>query len=329
MRPDFRLRSVVRCASRISGVPSRRREHTLIGQVGQITPTAETRPKLTTEVVVTGTGVPHLSPGRAGPGVLVRHASTLLQFDAGRATSLRLCEAGIQPQDLSALFVTHHHSDHLTGLADLVFARWLQSPLRHEPLAIVAPIGPSTRFLERMLDAYEDDIAVRMTHVGRKDSPAPEVIGFTAGSSASTVWSNPTIRVSARAVHHEPVAPAVAYRVETPDGVVVISGDTIACQEVAELAAGADVLVHEAYRREAMKPLAAKFPVLAQIATYHADTPAVGTIANEASVRTLVLTHLIPAPRSEQDKQGFIDDVRSGGFEGDVIVADDLETIHF
>lgn len=290
---------------------------------------AWTRPKLTTEVIVTGTGVPHLAPGRAGPGVLVRHASTALQFDAGRATALRLCEAGIQPQDLDALFVTHHHSDHLTGLVDLVFARWLQSLLGHEPLTIVAPTGPSTRYLERMLDPYEDDIAIRKAHAGRDDSPTPEVIGFTARSSVGTVWTHSNVRVSARAVHHEPVAPAVAYRIDTPDGVVVVSGDTIACEEVAELAHGADVLVHEAFRRAAMKPLAARFPALARIADYHADTPAVGSIAKQAGVRTLVLTHLIPGPRNDQDKQAFIDDVRSGGFEGKIIVADDLETVQF
>ncbi|NRA03281.1 MAG: MBL fold metallo-hydrolase [Myxococcales bacterium] len=284
---------------------------------------------MTTEVVVTGTGVPHLAPGRAGPGVLVRTADTALQFDAGRATALRLCEAGTQPQDLDALFVTHHHSDHLTGLVDLVFARWLQSPFGYTPLPIVAPIGASTRYVERMLDPWDDDIAVRMEHVGRPDGPAPELIGFVASADAREVWSNSELRVLSRMVHHEPVAPAVAYRVETPDGAVVISGDTVACDEVAELAEGAEVLVHEAFRRGAMQPFIQAVPQLADIAAYHADTPEVGGVAKRAGVRTLILTHLIPAPRNEHDKQGFIDDVRAGGFDGDLIVADDGETVRF
>lgn len=282
---------------------------------------------MTTEVVVTGTGVPHLAPGRAGPGVLVRTAATALQFDAGRATSLRLCEAGTQAQDLDALFVTHHHSDHLTGLVDLVFARWLQSPLGYTPLPIVAPIGPSTRYVERMLEPWEDDIAVRMQHVDRPDGPAPELIGFEASADAREVWRNSELRVLARTVHHEPVTPAVAYRVETPDGAVVISGDTVACDEVAELAEGAEVLVHEAFRRAAMQPFIKAVPPLARIAAYHADTSEVGGVAKRAGVRTLVLTHLIPAPRNAQDKQGFVDDVRSGGFDGELIVADDGETV--
>ena len=78
--------------------------------------------------------------------------------------------------------------------------------------------------------------------------------------------------MTARAVHHEPVTPAVAYRVDTPDGAVVISGDTIVCDEIAELAAGADVLVHEAFRRDALRPFFDARPHLAHIASYHADT---------------------------------------------------------
>ena len=85
---------------------------------------------MSTEIVITGTGVPHLAPGRAGPGVLIRCAGAAVQIDAGRATALRLCEAGTDPTQLDALLVTHHHSDHLTGPVDLLFARWLQSPAR-------------------------------------------------------------------------------------------------------------------------------------------------------------------------------------------------------
>ena len=78
---------------------------------------------MTTTVVLTGTGMPHAQPGRAGPGVMVRHGELVLQFDAGRATVLRLVEAGVRPGDVDAVFITHHHSDHLTGLVDLVFTR--------------------------------------------------------------------------------------------------------------------------------------------------------------------------------------------------------------
>jgi ribonuclease Z len=116
--------------------------------------------------------------------------------------------------------------------------------------------------------------------------------------------------------------PAVAYRVATADGAVVISGDTAVCPEVEALAAGADVLVHEALRRSAVTPGMLSDPEA--IAAYHADTIELGAMAARAEVRTLVLTHLIPPPRTGADVAGFEADVRRGGFPGQVVVADDL-----
>lgn len=283
-----------------------------------------------TDLIITGTGVPHLAPGRAGPGALVCHGDVMLQFDAGRATALRLCEAGVRMEQLTALFVTHHHSDHLTGLTDLLFARWLEMHGNFVPLPVIAPIGPSTRFLERMMDPWADDLQVRVEHVGRGDRPDPEVRGFDVADAPIVVWSDDDlgVRVTARAVHHEPVTPAVAYRVDTPDGAIVISGDTIVCDEVADLAVGADVLVHEAFRRDALRPFFAARPHLEHIAAYHADTVELGALAERVGVPHLVLTHLIPAPSpgfvTEDD---FIDDVRRGGYTGEVSVASDLTRV--
>ncbi len=291
---------------------------------------------MTTKVTITGTGVPHIAPGRAGPGALVECGDIKLQFDAGRATALRLAEAHVRTAQLSALFVTHHHSDHLTGLTDLLFARWLENHANFTPLKVIAPQGPSVTFLERMMYPWEDDIAIRMSHVDRHDHPGPDIVSFDADAaveSAVEVWADAAagVRVLARAVHHEPVMPAIAYRVETPDGAVVISGDTIVCDEVADLASDAQVLVHEAFRREAMLPLVDVAPQIGHIAAYHADTVELGAMAQRISVPTLVLTHLIPAPgtRGTASKDDFADDVRRGGFTGTVIVADDLTAVSF
>jgi len=96
------------------------------------------------------------------------------------------------------------------------------------------------------------------------------------------------------------------------------------CDEVAELAAGADVLIYEAMRFELIEAL----PTERQfVLGYHADTRLIGRQAAELGVGTLILTHLIPAPRSNEDRERFVDDVRGGGFEGELIVADDLTTV--
>jgi len=89
------------------------------------------------------------------------------------------------------------------------------------------------------------------------------------------------------------------------------------------------VLVHEAFRRRLLEPVYKAMPHLSKLAAYHADTPEVGRIAVAADVGTLVLTRLIPPPRNDKERQGFADDVRGGGYEGTLIVADDLTTVRF
>jgi ribonuclease Z len=280
-----------------------------------------------TVVTLTGTGVPLPAPGRAGPGTLVRYRDIALQFDAGRATTLRLVEAGVAPAALSALFVTHVHSDHVVDLADVAMTRWIFQHLQpSEPLVVVAPEGAPARFARRMFDVYDDDIAARMEHV-LPAPPAIELRAFGVTSEPAAVWESDdgTVRVDAVAVHHEPVVDAVAYRVTTPTGVVVISGDTRVCEEVERLSAGADVLVHEACRTTAMAGAIAGTP-FETVFSYHADTVPLGAMAERAGVPHLVLTHLIPPPEPEQAHE-FADDVRRGGYTGEITVGSDLASI--
>lgn len=279
-----------------------------------------------TSITLTGTGCPIPSADRAGPGVLVRRGDLALQFDAGRSTVQRLAQCGIWPNALAAVFLTHHHSDHLTGLQDLVLTRWVMDrDSSATPLEIVAPNGPSTAFVEHMLDAWTDDIAVRNEHTGRTTRPNPDVIGFELPSSLTAVWQRDRVVVSAMQVRHEPVHAAVGYRIDTPEGSIAITGDTLVCDEVAQLAAGVDVLVYEAMRFEIIEQLPKHRHF---ILDYHADTRLIGRQAAELGVATLVLTHLIPEPHNADERQAFIDDVRSGGFAGELIVGDDLTTVN-
>lgn len=279
---------------------------------------------MTTTVTITGTGCPVPDANRAGPGVLVTYGDLHLQFDAGRSTVMRLLGAGSSPGQLSAVFLTHHHSDHTTGLQDVVLTRWVMDRGdKLGPLPIVAPEGASTRFAERMLDVWADDLAVRRHHTGRTAEPGVTVVPFATPDGLVEVWRSGDVVVKAGQVRHEPVEGAVGYRVETPDGVVTISGDTLVCDEMVALAEGADVVVYEALRFAMMPPEAPN----AFILDYHADTVEIGKQAAALNTPTLVLTHLIPPPQNEEQEQGFYDDVRSGGYEGELIVANDLTSV--
>ena len=280
---------------------------------------------MATDIIITGTGFPVPDPKRAGPGVLIRSGDLTLQFDAGRSTVRRIVEAGVGTQEIDAFFATHHHSDHLVGLPDLVMTRWNMG--RHgdlAPLDTVVPAGPAERFVNSMLDVWQDDLDVRMLHLSEATGPEINVVAFEYPDEVSPVWERDGVIVSAGQVRHEPVHPAVGYRVETPDGVVAITGDTLVCDEVALLAAGADVLIYEAMLFTVVETWGAKFhPIMG----YHADSRLIGAQAESCGVKTLVLTHMIPAPNTDELKQTFVDHIRAGGFTGELLVADDLDVV--
>lgn len=278
----------------------------------------------TTTVTVTGTGTPIATADRAGAGVLITRGSTHLQFDAGRATVSRLLGAGSSPGELTALFLTHYHSDHLAGLQDVVLSHWTMDVYdEFGSFELFAPNGHTMNFCNRMLDIWTEDLAVRSMHNKRDPKPKMQAFGFDAPKSPTEVWSNGDVRVLANEVRHEPIEDAVGYRIETPEGVIAISGDTKVCDEVAALAEGADVMVYEAMRMDVIK----QRPVDKQYIThYHADTRLIGEQMAELAVPTLMLTHMIPAPFTDADRQAYVDEVREGGYEGEIIVCDDLDS---
>lgn len=280
---------------------------------------------MSTTVTVTGTGTPLATADRAGAGVLITHGSTHLQFDAGRSTVNRLLAAGSSPASLTALFLTHYHSDHLIGLQDVVLSHWTMDVYdEFGSFELFAPNGHTMAFCERMLEIWAEDLRVRSLHNKREPQPKVTLTGFDASATPHPVFTNDDVRVLAGEVRHEPIENAVGYRIETPDGVVAISGDTQVCDEVAALAEGADVVVYEAMRMDEIRK---RPPDKQYIIDYHADTRLIGRQMAELEVPTLMLTHLIPAPFTDVEKSAFAEEVREGGYEGTIIVCDDLASV--
>ncbi|NUL45794.1 MBL fold metallo-hydrolase [Cellulosimicrobium funkei] len=275
---------------------------------------------MSTTVTLTGTGAPRPVPGRAGAGTLIQHAGEAVQIDAGRSTVLRLAEAGVQPNEVSALFLTHHHSDHVVDVPDLLISRWIMG--NNDPLTVVAPDGALTDFGVHVLDIWGEDLRIRQVHTGRPPLAPPDWRAFVARGRPQCVWEGQRLTVSSVLVQHDPVTPAVAYRVDTDTGrSVVISGDTRVCDEVRDLAQGVDILVHEVVR-----PSLLHGP-RGYIGQYHAEARALGELASKAGVGQLLLTHLEPAPQTPEAEAAFEEDVRQGGFTGIVIVGSDLDSV--
>lgn len=282
-----------------------------------------------TKVTLTGTGTPIVVPGVAGPGVLIQHENVAIQVDAGRGTVMRLGEVPLRLVDLSAVLITHHHSDHMVGLTDLLMTRWLEEVTTlqgQSPLPIVVPEGPAADIARGLLNVWEYEIQMRRLHTGRPDHPVPAVRVFPAGDHPEVVHIDGRVVVEAVLVRHDPVVPAVGYRLSTPDGVVVVSGDTAICEAIEGLASNADVLVHEVFRKAGVVGLLSDPEA---IAAYHSEAVDVGALAARANVATLMLTHVIPPLTDLSVADALEADIRAGGFEGNLVVGRDLDAVAF
>jgi ribonuclease BN (tRNA processing enzyme) len=135
------------------------------------------------------------------------------------------------------------------------------------------------------------------------------------------------VTVSTVLVQHAPVFPAFGYRFDTPHGSVAFSGDTGFCENVARLAHGADVLVHEVIDLEQMAQRLKQLPnyesVLNHLGSSHSSPEQVGAIAKRAGVRTLVLSHLVPGDADLHEDE-WEERVRTH-FDGEIVCGVDLD----
>lgn len=270
------------------------------------------------QVVILGSGSPIPSPDRAGPSTLVRTSIGDLLFDAGRGVSMRAAGAFSGPGSFLAVFLTHLHSDHVTDLNDVITTRWATS-FTPNPLTVFGPRG--TVALVAATEAMlETDIGYRLAHhedlTWRPDTVAVDVAG-------GTVFEQGDVRVTAARTDHAPVDPTLGYRIEDGGSSVVIAGDTVPCDGLDTLAAGADVLVHTVVRRDQIEAIGV--PRLLDVLDYHSSVPDAARTAQRAGVGTLVLTHMVPAvqPGAEQE---WIDQA-AAEFGGPVVLAEDLTTV--
>ena len=324
--------------------------------------TAEAAPCLI--VTVTGSqGGPGLFNGLAGPGTLVRYgdegencSAVRLQFDAGRGTSLRLSQIGVQPEQLSAVFFTHMHSDHVEGFIDIMQLRWHNVGPKLDVVCSADALSPSGHTLScKKLASHIGDtliqageIAQRVTEDKKRAPGGPaditNIMTFESRDEPQTVWISGDVRVSAVRSTHMPGH--ASYRVDTPVGSVVIGGDAgndkiapprdhSTSDQVEKLARGADVIVHSTIHPIMAPDKPSGFPAPVY---YRQSTAAdLGAMAQRAGAKHLVLTHLIPplgahelgryklpALLTEADYRKPAEDA---GFKGNIVVATDLASI--
>jgi len=172
------------------------------------------------------------------------------------------------------------------------------------------------------MNAY--DIDTRIADEGRV--PLVPLVHPHEISQGGPVMQDERVKVTAALVEHPPVTPAFAYRFDGPDRAIVFSGDTNKSDNLVRLARGADVLVHEAMYLPAVDRLVARVPQAATLKKHlidsHTSAEDAGRVAAAAGVKTLVLSHLVPADDPLVTDQMWLDAARPH-FAGEILVARD------
>ena len=267
------------------------------------------------DITLLGTGSPMIDPNRAGPSTLVTAGDSVFLVDCGRGVLMRAAAAGVGAGNLTALLLTHLHSDHITDLSDVITTRWVTTFVR-TPLPIIGPPGTKA-VVDATLAALAPDISYRIHHhADITEPPAIEVHEYTSGQ----VWDNGGVRIIAAPTDHRPVEPTLGFRVEHDGVAVVLAGDTVPCAGLDELAKGANALVHTVIRAD----LVQQMPVqrIRDILDYHSSVEQAAGTAARAGVGTLVLTHYVPPLVPGQEDQWRAQAATE--FSGPVEIGDDL-----
>jgi ribonuclease Z len=272
------------------------------------------------EVTLLGTGSPIPDPNRAGPSTLVRAGDQTFLVDCGRGVLQRTAALGVGANTLTALLLTHLHSDHIADLGDVLITRWVSNfDPELPPLPIIGPPG-TAEVVENTLKAFSFDIGYRIAHHADLTTPPPvEVEEVTDG----VVWGRDGVRIRVAPTDHRPVAPTIGFRIEHNGASVVLAGDTVPCPTLDDLAAGAGALVHTAIRRDLIEAL----PIqrIKDICDYHSSVEQAAETAARADVGILILTHYVPAiqPGSEEQWRALAASV----FDRQIEIGDDLHRV--
>ena len=275
---------------------------------------------LRTQVVMLGTGTPNADPDRSGPAVAVVVDGRAYIVDAGPGVVRRAAAArqrgidALASDRLERVFITHLHSDHTLGLPDLIYSPWVLE--RARPLRILGPPG-IREMVTHIAAAWREDVRNRIDGL----EPANETGYRTVVEVVrpGVVYRDDLVTVRAFAVPHGDWRYAFGYRFETPDRVVVVSGDTRASNAAADACSGCDVLVHEVYDAERF---ATRSPEWQRYhARAHTSTRELAALATRARPGLLLLYHQLYWGSTDDD---LVREIRAAGYAGRVTSARDL-----
>ncbi len=274
----------------------------------------------TTQIITLGTGSPVPDAQAFGPATAIVVGSRVFLVDTGAGVTRRLSAAGYpRIKAVEATFITHLHSDHTLGYPDLIFTTWIMG--RRAPLLVHGPPGLA-RMTERLLDAWRDDVNLRVDGLERERREWLQVDAREI--KAGVAYERDGVRVTAFPVRHAEWKSAFGYRFDTPGRSITISGDAAPSESLVAAAKGTDVLIHEVYADGRAlpedRPGGEHWPQYMREA--HTSSVELGRLAARIAPSLLILHHVLRMGATDEE---VLAGIRKGGFTGKVVIAKDLD----
>lgn len=285
----------------------------------------DAKPAHTRPVLLGTAGGPRPRNTRSAPAQAIVVGDAVYVIDCGDGVARQMIRAGLALNAIRGVFVTHHHSDHNADYGNLLLLAWTAG-LR-SPVDTFGP-PPLKKMTRLFLEMNAVDIRARIADEGRV--PLAPLIRPHDIFKAGVVFEDERVKVTAALVDNPPMTPAFAYRFDSADRSIVISGDTRYSEHLVELAKGADVLVHEVMYPDAVERMVRNVPnasdLRRSVLSHHTSAEDVGRVAAAAGVKMLVLSHFVPAEDPQVTDQMWLDAV-ARNFNGTVVLGSDLASL--
>ncbi|MBA7644139.1 Ribonuclease BN [subsurface metagenome] len=285
-------------------------------------------------IFLLGSGGPINNKLRVAPSIAVIANGEFILVDVGPGSYRNLDVLRLPAAHLSAIFLTHFHSDHIGDLGEANVLSWANG--RKKALEIYGAEGVE-KVVNGFIMAYELDKEYRFVHHGEEvvtlqaATPISKTILIQDPNERELIFDRNELKIYAFEVDHSPVKPALGYRIEFKGNIVAITGDTIKTENLVKHCKNADILFSEAISYDMLKPVIAGaqtrklsrlVKLLTDIQEYHMEPVVAAELAKEADVKKIVYVHIVPPLPNKLAEKTYLKGV-SDVFDGEIVLGED------